>query len=66
MHGVMAHYGKIFLTITIIIKIMDSLAGIILDFLKAPSVQISVWLWELRMIARYGLDWGYKEPWERF
>jgi hypothetical protein len=45
---------------------MDSLVDIILDFLKAPSMQISVWLWELRMITRFGLDWRYKEPWDRF
>jgi hypothetical protein len=37
----------------------------ILDMLKAASMQISIWRWELRMIAKYGLDWGYKDSWER-
>ena len=47
--AVMLSRRKIFLTITIIIKIMS----------------FSVWIWEMQMIARYGLDWKYKEPWER-
>ncbi|HWQ20831.1 MAG TPA: hypothetical protein VN455_13700 [Methanotrichaceae archaeon] len=37
---------------------------IVTDALKAAAMQISVWHWEMRMIARYGLDWGYKENWE--
>ncbi|VVB67488.1 Uncharacterised protein [uncultured archaeon] len=57
---------QIFITITTTIKSMDSFVAIILDILKAPSMQISIWRWEMRMIARYGLDWSYKEPWERF
>jgi hypothetical protein len=44
---------------------MNSFMAIILDILKAPSMQISIWKWEIHMIARYGLDWRYKEPWER-
>ena len=34
----------------------------ILDIFNAISMQISMWRWEARMIAKYGLDWGYKEP----
>lgn len=37
----------------------------ILDILKAASMQVSIWRWEMHMIANYGLDWGYKEPWDR-
>jgi hypothetical protein len=37
----------------------------ILDVLRAASMQISIWRWEMHMIAKYGLSWGYKEPWER-
>lgn len=45
---------------------MSALTNVILDMLKAPSMQISVWTWELRMIAKYGFDWSYKDPWNRF
>lgn len=38
----------------------------ILDILMAISMQISIWMWELRMISKYGFDWGYKDSWERF
>jgi hypothetical protein len=58
-------FRKIFLTITTTIIVMNSFMAIILDILKAPSMQISIWKWEIHMIARYGLDWRYKEPWER-
>jgi hypothetical protein len=34
------------------------------DILNAAFLQILIWRWELRMIRRYGFDWGYKEPWE--
>ena len=44
---------------------MSSFIGIIFDILRAPSMQISIWRWEMHMIAKYGVDWGYKEPWER-
>jgi hypothetical protein len=45
---------------------MNSYNVTILDILKAAFLQIQIWKWELRMIRNYGLDWGYKEPWERF
>jgi hypothetical protein len=37
----------------------------ILDILNAAFLQILIWGWELRMISKYGLDWRYKDPWER-
>jgi hypothetical protein len=37
----------------------------ILNVLKAASMQITIWQWEMRMIARYGWNWGYKDKWER-
>jgi len=46
--------------------IMNALAYIVLDFLEAPSMQISVWIWELRMISKFGFDWSYKDSWKRF
>jgi len=47
-------------------KNMSSIATIILDILKANIMQISIWKWEMSMIAKYGLNWGYKELWERY
>jgi len=44
---------------------MSSLTDAVMDFLNAPSMQFSVWKWELCMIIRYGFDWRYKDPWER-
>jgi hypothetical protein len=38
---------------------------VILDFKKAIAMQISIWWWEMHMIAKYGLDRGYRDPWER-
>ncbi len=37
---------------------------LITDILKAATMQISIWQWEMHMIYRYGVDWGYKENWE--
>ena len=37
----------------------------ILDILRAVSLQIAIWQWEMRMIARYGWNWGYKDEWGR-
>jgi hypothetical protein len=45
---------------------MNSPKVTILDILKAAFLQILIWQWELRMIRKYGFDWGCKEPWERF
>ncbi len=33
----------------------------VIDILKAVLLQISIWYWEIRMIAKFGWDWGYKE-----
>jgi hypothetical protein len=38
---------------------------IILDFQRAVAMHISIWWWEMRMTAQYGMDWCYKDPWER-
>ncbi len=46
-------------------KSMSCCTTLILDILKGAAMQISIWRWEMRMISRYGLDWGYKEPWDR-
>ena len=56
---------KLFITITITILNMNKENPSILDIFKAISMQISVWRWEARMISKYGLDWGYKEPIQR-
>lgn len=37
----------------------------LLDIQKAVTMQISIYWWEMHMIAKYGFDWGYKDPWER-
>jgi hypothetical protein len=29
--------------------------------LKAVSMQISIWRWEIHMISNYGFDHGYKD-----
>ena len=47
-------------------KNMRSIVTIILNILKANIMQISIWKWEMCMIAKYGLDWRYKELWERY
>lgn len=44
---------------------MDKLTTVVQDVIKAAAMQVSIWRWEMQMIANYGLDWGYKEPWER-
>jgi hypothetical protein len=33
----------------------------ILNLLKAASMQISIWRWEIHMISNYGFDYGYKD-----
>jgi hypothetical protein len=53
------------LTIMTTMDSMSSIINIVLDILSAPSMQISLWRWEMQMIAKYGFDWGYREPWER-
>ena len=58
--------AKTFITIVTIVNNMNSSNVTILDILKAAFLQIQIWKWELRMISKYGFDWGYKEPWERF
>lgn len=56
---------KVFITITITISSMSEGVIIVLNFLRAASMQITIWRWEALMIARYGWNWGYKGPWER-
>jgi len=44
---------------------MNTPSVLFLDILKAVSMQISIWQWEIHMISKYGFDWRFKEPWER-
>lgn len=37
----------------------------IMSILRTVSLQIDIWQWEMRMIARYGWNWGYKDKWDR-
>lgn len=57
---------KSFLTITSTMICMVSPKTLAIDVLKATTMQISMWKWEIKMIAKYGFDWGYDELWERF
>jgi hypothetical protein len=57
---------KLFITITITISSMSEGVNTVLNFLRAASMQITIWRWEALMIARHGWDWGYKDRWERF
>jgi len=36
------------------------------DILKGASMQVSMWIWEIRMIAQFGLNWRYRDAWDRF
>jgi hypothetical protein len=45
---------------------MNSPKVTFLDILNAAFLQILIWGWEFKMIAKYGFNWGYKDPWERF
>jgi len=53
--------GKSFLTITSIMISMAALTTIFIDILKASAMQISMWKWEIKMIAKFGFNWGYEE-----
>jgi hypothetical protein len=53
--------GKSFLTITSIMINMTTLTTIFIDILKASAMQISMWKWEIKMIAKFGFNWGYDE-----
>jgi hypothetical protein len=53
---------KPFITTITIANNMKSSKVTILDILKAAFLQILIWQWELRMIRKYGFDWGYKDP----
>lgn len=57
---------KLFITITITISSMSEGVNTVLNFLRAASMQITIWRWEALMIARHGWNWGYKDRWERF
>jgi hypothetical protein len=52
------------MTIIIINNNMNTIDVSILDILKAVSMKISIWQWEVHMISKYGFDWGFKEPWD--
>jgi len=54
------------MTIMITSNNMNSRLVYILDILKAASMQISIWRWEMHMIGKYGFDLRYKDSWERF
>ena len=45
---------------------MVSLTTVAIDVLKAITMQISMWKWEMKMVAKFGFDWGYDELRERF
>ena len=45
---------------------MVSLTTIAIDILKATTMQISMWKWEMKMIAKFGFNWGYDKLGERF
>jgi hypothetical protein len=40
---------------------MATLTTIFIDILKASAMQISMWKWEIKMIAKFGFNWGYDE-----
>jgi hypothetical protein len=43
---------------------MNGINTSILDILKAATMHISLWQWEMHMIAKHGLDWRYKDSWQ--
>jgi len=53
--------GQSFLTITSIMISMAALTTIFLDLLKACAMQISMWKWEIKMVVKFGFNWGYDE-----
>jgi hypothetical protein len=57
---------NLFIIHIIIISNMITENVTILDILRGASMQVSMWLWEMRMITQFGLNWGYKGPWDRF
>lgn len=40
---------------------MAALTTIFLDLLKASAMQISMWKWEIKMVVKFGFNWGYDE-----
>ena len=56
--------AKTFIPVMTIAINMNSSKVTILDILNAAFLQISIWQWEIRMITKYGFDWGYKKSWE--
>lgn len=40
---------------------MAALTTIFLDLLKAYAMQISMWKWEIKMVVKFGFNWGYDE-----
>lgn len=57
---------NLFITIMTTTNSMSPIRSSILDILAAFFMQLSIWKWEIRMIANYGFDWDYKGPWDRF
>lgn len=64
---ILSHFeDNLFITPLTIINNMSILSSGILDMLSACYMQISIWKWEMHMIANYGFDWNYEGPWGRF
>jgi hypothetical protein len=53
--------AKSIIAITTINNTMNEKIVYILNLLKAASMQISIWRWEIHMISNYGFDHGYKD-----
>ena len=43
--------------------IMNPLENVFMDLLNATIMQISIWIWEMNMIAKFGFNWRYREFW---
>lgn len=53
--------SKTHIIIAVINTGVDEITILVLDILKAISMQVSVRRWEMHMIASYGFGWGYKK-----
>ena len=61
----MINWQNLYITIMITNNSMNRRFVCSWDILKAASMQISIWHWEMHMIGRYGIDWRYRDSWER-
>lgn len=43
--------------------IMKSPMDFFADLLEAAILYISIWIWEIKMVAKFGVNWGYRETW---